>query len=357
MTPVVVEVGPAAVRGPEAVPAEWAEQAIACRGDRLAVVDGRIVEVADLWRDVLAAACGARPQRVALVLPTWWPTSAASTVTAAARELTSDVMVLRRAELLAAAHDGAVVELAGDLVVVHRPGTPLRILDREKVSLPDILGGLGAALLDVPAGVTAPSGRPCERSGRQHVVRAVAAETAPVTRRGRTGLRRVAVLAGCALALAGTVPWWTRNPAPAQWVLLTEGRVAMDVPAGWAVRRVTAGPGSARVQVSAPGGTPALHLTQSVTSGPASLRDVAESLRSAIELAPDGVFVDFRADATVGDRPAVTYRELRAAGQTDWAVVVDGDVRIAVGCQVDRRPTGGLGEECVRAVRSARAVR
>lgn len=357
MTPVVVEVGPAGVRGPEAAPAEWVEQAIGCLGDRLTVVGGRLVEVAVLWRDVLAAASGARPQTLVLVLPTWWPASAVATVTAAAQEVGSEVVVLRRAPILASAHGMAVVELADDIVVIQTPDAPVRIIGREKTSVPDTLDGLGPALVDVPPGVAPPSGRRCERSGRQHIVRAVSAATAPVAHRDRSGLRRTAVLAGCALALAGTAPWWARNPAPAQWVLLTEGRVAMDVPAGWSVHRVTAGPGSARVQVSAPGGTPALHLTQSVTSGPASLSDVAESLRSAIELAPDGVFVDFRADATVGDRPAVTYRELRAGSRTDWAVVVDGDVRIAVGCQAEGQHAAGPGEECVRAVRSARAVR
>ncbi|KRE25350.1 hypothetical protein ASG82_17370 [Mycobacterium sp. Soil538] len=356
MTPVVVEVGPATVRGPEVAPAEWVEQAIGCLGDRLTVVDGRLVEVAVLWRDVLAAASGARAQTLALVLPTWWPASAAAVVTAAAQEFTSDVVVFRRAPILASAHGMAVVELADDIVVIQTPDAPVRILNREKVSVPDTLDGLGAALVDVPQGVVPPSGWPRERSCRQHVLRAVSAATAPVKHRGRAGLQTAAVLAGCALALAGTAPWWARYPAPAQWVLLTEGRVAMDVPAGWTVHRIRAGPGSARVQVSAPGGTPALHLTQSLSSGPASLSDVAESLRSAIELAPNGVFVDFRADATVGDRPAVTYRELRAGSQTDWAVVVDGDVRIAVGCQAEGRPAGGPGEECVRAVRSARAV-
>lgn len=356
MTPVVVEVGPVTVRGPGTAPAEWVEQALACLGDRLTIVGGRLVEVADLWGDVLAAACGEPPQTLALVLPSWWSAAAAAIVAAAAREVTGDVVVFRRALLLATAHDVTVVELADDLVVVQAPDATMRVVEREKRTVTGIVDELGTALLDVPAGVRPAPDRRCDRSGRRHIVSAVAAATAPSPRRWRVGPQRAAALVGCALAAVGVGPWWARDAAPTPWVALTEGRVTIEVPAGWTVQRITAGPGSARVQVSAPGGVPALHLTQSVTSEPASLPDVAESLRPAIDVAPSGVFVDFRADGEVGGRPAVTYRELRAGSRTDWAVLVDGDVRIAVGCQTGRGPAERLGEECLRAVRSARAV-
>ncbi|OKH64728.1 hypothetical protein EB72_08625, partial [Mycobacterium sp. SWH-M1] len=73
MTPVVVEVGPVTVRGPGTPPEAWAEAAVAGVGDRLVVVDDRIVEVADLLREVLSTAAGGRVRSLAVVVPSWWP--------------------------------------------------------------------------------------------------------------------------------------------------------------------------------------------------------------------------------------------------------------------------------------------
>lgn len=68
------------------------------------------------------------------------------------------------------------------------------------------------------------------------------------------------------------------------------------------------------------------------------------------------MFVDFRPDGRVGDRAAVTYREMRDGSQTQWAVVGDGDVRIAVGCQGTPGHADVIAAACARAVRSAHAV-
>ena len=345
MTPVVVEVGPVTVRGPGTPPAAWAEAAVAGVGDRLAVVDDRIVEVADLLREVLSTAAGGRMRSLAVVVPSWWPSRWTAAVTDAAGAVAGDVRVFRRGPLLSAAQSGAVAEVTADLVAITEPGLPLRVLDR------DALPRLSSVLVDVPPGVAAPPSGTGRLSGRDDVEAAVAATLAPV----RSRIRRpvIALLASAAL-MALLVPWLPHHPAPAQWRLLTEGRAAIEVPADWTGQRITSGLGSARVRIAGSDGLPALHLTQSL--GPASLPDIAESLRRAIASAPSGVFVDFRPDGVVGARAAVTYREVRDGSHTQWAVVGDGGVRIAIGCQSAPGHAEAVAAVCAHAVASAHAV-
>jgi type VII secretion-associated protein (TIGR03931 family) len=52
----------------------------------------------------------------------------------------------------------------------------------------------------------------------------------------------------------------------------------------------------------------------------------------------------------------VTYREVRASHQVRWTVLLDGAVRISVGCQ--SRPGGedAVRDVCEQAVRSAHAI-
>ena len=137
---------------------------------------------------------------------------------------------------------------------------------------------------------------------------------------------------------------------------LVEGRVALTVPANWPTERVVGGPGSARVQVTSPSDPEvALHVTQSPVAGE-TLSGTAERLKRAIDAEPAGVFVDFNPDGTSAGRPAVTYREVRAGHQVWWTVLLDGVVRISVGCQ--SRPGGedAVRDVCEQAVRSAHAV-
>jgi type VII secretion-associated protein (TIGR03931 family) len=138
------------------------------------------------------------------------------------------------------------------------------------------------------------------------------------------------------------------------WVV--EGRVATEVPAAWTVERVIAGPGSARVQVLSPSAPHvAIHVTQARVAEQETLQETAEALKTALDEQPRGLFTDFDPDARSQGRPAVTYRERRAAVGVDWVVVLDGGVRIAVGCQfaVDRPDPDPA---CGRAVRTAHAV-
>ena len=137
---------------------------------------------------------------------------------------------------------------------------------------------------------------------------------------------------------------------------LVEGRVALTVPANWPTQRVVAGPGSARVQVTSPSDPEvALHVTQSPVPGE-SLGDTAERLKRAIDAEPAGVFVDFNPSGYSAGRPAVTYREVRAGHHVRWTVLLDGPVRISIGCQ--SRPGGedAVRDACEQAVRSAHAI-
>ena len=130
----------------------------------------------------------------------------------------------------------------------------------------------------------------------------------------------------------------------------------MEVPAQWPMRRIIAGPGSARVQITSPTDPEvALHVTQSrvALSG---LDATAEFLKSAIDEAPAGVFVDFNPSDRSAERPVVTYREVRAGHDIRWTVWVDKAVRISIGCQSRSGHGDAVSKECEVAVRSARAL-
>jgi type VII secretion-associated protein (TIGR03931 family) len=138
------------------------------------------------------------------------------------------------------------------------------------------------------------------------------------------------------------------------WVV--EGRVAVEMPAHWTVERVASGPGSARVQVFSPGEPRvAIHVTQARVRVQETLRETAAALKAALDDQPPGVFADFNPGDYRAGRPAVTYRERRAAIAVDWVVMLDRGVRIAVGCQhaVDRTDPEVV---CERAIRTAHAV-
>lgn len=175
--------------------------------------------------------------------------------------------------------------------------------------------------------------------------------------------RRIRVLAGAvtavaALALPAALPApGTRKPAPSPPVAtLVEGRVALTVPAGWQPRRVTGGPGSARLEVVSPA-DPQLrvHLTQA-PAAQRSLSAVADVLRAAIDAEPAAVFVDFTPAGERAGRAAVTYRELRADHEVSWAVLLDGPVRIGVGCQHRPGDEEPIRAACDLAIRSAHTV-
>jgi type VII secretion-associated protein (TIGR03931 family) len=87
-----------------------------------------------------------------------------------------------------------------------------------------------------------------------------------------------------------------------------------------------------------------------------SLEATADFLRSAIDAAPAGVFVDFDPTGHSSGRPVVTYREVRPGHDIRWTVWVDNAVRISIGCQSPQSHDDAVNQACELAVRSARAV-
>jgi type VII secretion-associated protein (TIGR03931 family) len=373
----VVVVGPKAISGPGVVCPELAATALECIDDDLALVDDRVVSVDDLWRDVLESAMGGRSAELLVICPSWWANSRIARVSAAAGASASDVVALRRAEIPTNA--STVIELASELVVVHADGQRHPIARTGAAggfvdAVVACVDGLAAVTVDVPAGI-ALLGADLARELRhrridvtmaddQTLVDAVrrsrgetSCETATVERHmtPRAAAVAVAILTvGVLTAAAMALDRTSEVSVDATW--LVEGRVAVEVPAQWTVERITSGPGSARVQVVSPTNrTDAIHVTQSRVPAAQTLDSAAEALGAALADQPEGVFVDFDGRGERADRAAVTYREVRADRRIDWTVLLDGGVRIAIGCQGSgERP--GPDRLCDRAIRSAHAV-
>ncbi|MGB0963319.1 MAG: type VII secretion-associated protein, partial [Mycobacterium sp.] len=162
MSTALVEVGPQSVRGRYSAPQEWISVAIDCVDDRLALLDDRLVEVRRLWSDLLEVVVGEPPETLVLVFPTWWSAGRVDLVTRAAEGGASEVVVRQRASTLAAEGEATVVELSEEFVVIAAPGLEVEVLPRRKRDSARLLaaGSLGVAtevLIDVPAGVSAPS--------------------------------------------------------------------------------------------------------------------------------------------------------------------------------------------------------
>lgn len=356
-----VVVGPSVITGPGAVDPELAATALQCLDDELALVDDRPVLVDELLRDVLAAAVGSA-RDVVLVHPSWWPAARVDRIAAAAPGGPGTVLA-RRSDVLASG--SATVELSPDLIAVVAAGRRhliARVPPATRVveAIAARLGDVPDVTVDAPAGTAGFAAAVATRLRERGAVVTVtddatlldaarAASRRPRRIRPRAAAVTVAVAAAGALT-AAAVGLDDGSAADVAWVV--EDRVTLEVPAHWAVERITAGPGSVRVRVVSPRDRSAvLHVAQTRVRTGQTLDATAASLQTALAEEPDGVFVDFVAHGTRAGREAITYRELRAGGAVDWTVVLDGGVRIAVGCQ-----GAGVGPACDRAVASARAV-
>ncbi|MDD4867297.1 MAG: type VII secretion-associated protein [Mycobacterium sp.] len=393
----IIETGPAAVRrlccgagGSGAV--ATAETALDAIDDRVALLSGRPVSVESVWRAALrSVACPDAREALLLVHPSWWSPARVGVVTAAAHLLTGDVRTHPRSRLLAQAAEAetaVVVEIAERLVVIT--GTELAAIPR--TAQPDhgiddaaaaIAAMAGTVVIDAPGTVRAASafagalGEALRHAGRPvvHVddarltrlAQSALAARAPGSRPGAGGVRprsrlrtglaaAVVVLAAAVPAVATSGRHGDAPPRTAPTTFLVEGRVALTVPADWPTRRVITGPGSARAQATSPADPEvALHLTQSAVPAE-TLSDTAVRLKRAIDAEPAGVFVDFNPSDTGAGRPAVTYREVRAAHHVRWTVLLDGAVRISVGCQSRPGHYEAVRGVCDQAVRSAHAI-
>jgi type VII secretion-associated protein (TIGR03931 family) len=393
--------------------------ALAAIDDHVALVDERPVSVASLWRDALRSLdCGnaGAPKTMVVVHPSWWPASRVGVVTAAAKtgadgvDHLNGIVARPRSWLLTQASNAApeatvVVEIAerlvsitgdlheGEVVAVPRR-TETQPIAEEAEELASVIaaisrGTTSVVLIDAPstvAGATAvatliAAAMRDANSGRAVVViddarlpllvRAAqspqdepsgpAAGASDVRSRAwkLSGLAAAGVVLAAAVPAVATTTPVGRHGVPATerqpTTFLVEGRVALTVPANWPMQRVVDGPGSARVQVTSPSDPElALHFTQSSVPDE-TLTGTAERLKRAIDAEPAGVFVDFNPSGTSAGRPAVTYREVRAGHHVRWTVLLDGAVRISIGCQ--SRPGGedAVREVCEQAVRSAHA--
>lgn len=377
----VVEVGPVTVRGVAPVDDELAAEAIASIDDALMLVDDRPAAVAQVWVRLLQSAAGSADDGVLLVHPTWWSRRRVDLVLAAAREFCPSADAVSRCAVLAD-ESGSVVELGPDQVVIAARTVTTLVRSHERAVVAAVVGAVcdsGPVLIDAPPNVEAAAalaraivdalrerGTAASVCGPHTVGRAATsgcgAEPSGRPLRVPTRLRRpLPVLAGAVLtsliAAAAALAPTADPPRPEATVLLTEGRVGVLVPAGWAVERITSGNGSARLRIASPAAPEvALHLTQSVLPGPQPLEEVAAALRVALGGEHAHVFTDFRPDDRRAGRPTVTYREHRVDHRTEWIVLVDTDVRIAIGCQGPPGTSGLIQRACEDAVRSAHAV-
>ena len=395
MTDVIVEVGPGTVRGPTDVRADWVSAALECIDDDLALIDDRPVPVPELWQDVLATAAGGSADTVVLVCPAWWPSSRIDVVSEAAGNVAVNVKVLQRTLVLRggfADRLSTVVEIATEFVVISAPEAGIATVSRRDgpvAVVEAVVGQISASpvVVDAPTGVERAAlvgaavvdrlrtngievstvGQDCVRRAaavwleRQKGHSAEAVEKDPRARRGRRGVAVLTGAAVCVAAFCGGFAGRQENPGSPSvgmpMALLVEGRVAVKVPVQWAVQRITTGPGSARVQVISPSDTDiVVHITQSSIPSQQTLAEVADTLRAALAREPAGVFVDFNDDDRRADKPAVTYRENRADRQVAWTVLIDDEVRIAIGCQSGPGREQLVHEVCGQAILSAHAV-
>jgi type VII secretion-associated protein (TIGR03931 family) len=415
---VIIAAGPGAIRrlccdtSVDAGGEMWERYAAALGAidDRLALVDGRPVTVASLWRDALRSLdCGRADATKAMIVvhPSWWPASRVGVVAAAVNGVVMQPRSWLLAQTSTAAPEATVVveigerlvSIAGDskgerLVAVPRRTGPRSVAEEVAGEVARIRRGpTSVVLIDAPIAVAGASTvatliaaavRDADNEQTAVVVddarlRRLAQSirlpeddsTQPAADAGDVGSRawKLPGLAAAGVVLAVAAPAVAavgRNAAPATenapTTFLVEGRVALTVPANWPTLRVLGGPGSARVQVTSPSDPEVgLHLTQSLVPEATQethepLEGIAERLKRAIDAEPAGVFVDFDPSGVSAGRSAVTYREIRPGHQVRWTVWLDGVVQISIGCQ--SRPGGedAVREVCEQAVRSARAI-
>lgn len=395
---VVLEVGPATVRTVGGAAGDRVTAAAALDGidDPVVLLGERPVAVAAVWRTLLTSLL--RPgsaASVVVVYPSWWPQRRLSVVVDALDAVKSApggprvgavVTVARRDLIVAEGGPDVVIEIGSGIVAVSN-GAELVTCARTDVSgIARAVAGWtdqdsGAVRIDaseeLPGAAEAATAISkalwaSRITARRVDVAALALSAAARLTAGRPrrplGLLRgwlvpVALAGLMAAVIIGFVAARPHAMAPVpppeatdRRASLVEGRVAVDVPVGWTVQRVTGGPGSRRVVVSSPTDPEsALHITQTYAPG-SDLAQAAEVLARAVGAQPPGVFVDFRATDDAVGRAAVTYREVRPGKVVRWSVVLAGVTRISIGCQSAVGHEDSVREACDDAVRSAREL-
>lgn len=413
---VIIEAGPGTIRRlccatGTVVDAEMSDSiraALDAIDDQVALVGERPVPVDSLWETALRSATCASSEGMVIVHPSWWSSSRVGVVTAAAAAAAGDVLARPRWWLLMRAsrarpEETALVEIADRLAVIvgtevteaiaiPRNGDPQSVADE----VAGVIVGMAPAtvLIDTPSRVAGAStlasliadtvrgggilktleiddvrlSRLARSALPARGEASASTRTAPAAAAGRSRVRTLSGLGAAAIVVAAPAlvtvhategrhgEAITKQVETAPTTFLLEGRVALAVPANWPTQRVVAGPGSARVQVTSPADPEVgLHITQSPVAGE-KLSDTAEQLKRAIDAAPGGVFVDFNPAGTSAGRSAVTYREVRPTHQVRWTVLLEGRVRISIGCQSRPGDEEAVRNVCEQAVRSAHAI-
>ncbi len=379
VTGAVLEVGPAAVTrlgpGPEAlVEHELVAAALNGIDDTVVLLRERPVAVADLWRRIIAASLEKGCESVTLVHPSWWSGARVATVVGAAAAVVTEVRAQPRSTVLTGGEAATVIEIADDLVAITiDQRTPLirrRSNDPSDVAAMVETRTGTTVLIDAPP--TVPGSAEYARSVRTALrhrgvetrmvwIRAPRPVPKPYVEHLQRKRRRgpVLVATGMALtlcAIAATAARTRTLSPPSNALVVVEGRITVRIPPDWVVTRITAGPGSRRIQAASPTDPgDALHITQSYVPGQA-FEQTADMLRAALNEQPGGVFVDFNPADRRGGRPAVTYRELRVAREIHWTVILDGATRISIGCQSGNGRPGAITQPCEQAIESAREL-
>lgn len=395
----LIEIGPTAIRrlccgGATVADAEVERAAFESIDDGVALVDRQPVTVGSLWKAMFESVDCRAAGQVTVVRPSWWSAPRVGVVDAAAQALVGHAEVRPRSWLLNRAapsvEDAVIVEITEDFVVVLGALTAAQARRGEvgvvaeavaQSILTMVSSAAGTVVIDAPATVrgarTLATTIAAKLSNTAAVavavvddihLRRLAGELKTRDEKPRS-LNRLGVPGRSLRALTSVVLVFGacvgagvlhRRPAPratgySPTALVVEGHVALEVPAQWPMRRVVAGPGSARVEVTSPADPEvALHVTQSRVALP-GLDATAEFIKSAIDAAPAGVFVDFDPAGRRAGHPVVTYREVRAGHDIRWTVWVDKAVRISIGCQSRSGRDDAVNPECELAVRSARA--
>ncbi len=243
----------------------------------------------------MSSVAGADADTAVLICPAWWPQARIGRARQAAHTVATDVVVLERIAMLrqGISADTTVVEVTSDALVVTAFGTIAAVVARGEETVAAIdavaaaVGAPAGVLVDAPPAVHGAEflasmiaqrmraiGVSVRFAGDDEVRHAAALQRSHHEIEGRGGFsnrKALAVLSGVVSAVvlcAGfTVVAGGGSDRPIgemPMTLLVEGRIAVMVPANWTARRITSGPGSARVQIVSPtDGNVALHITQS----------------------------------------------------------------------------------------------
>lgn len=399
----VIEAGPGTIRRlccttstlADAAMPDTVRAALDAIDDRVALVGERPVTVDVLWETALRSATRGHSGAMVVVHPSWWSAARVAVVRAAGAAVVGEVRTRTRSSLLMQASGAApdatvVVEIAERLVSITTSEVTAVPRNAEPLSVARHVAGIVAAkcpaavLIDTPSTVTGASalallitdavrasGQECPNALEindirlARLARPARAAIAPAGAGRRSG-RTLSAFGAAVIVVAAAAPMAVTMGRPgvvapkpveaAPTTFLVEGRVALSVPATWSTQRVLSGPGSARVQVTSPTDPEvALHITQSPVAGE-TLSGTADRLKRAIDSEPPGVFIDFNPSGMSAGRPAVTYREVRAGHHVRWTVLLDGPVRISIGCQSRAGDEDTVRDACERAVRSAHAI-